>query len=407
MVVDVPVTCMVTIHGIGFQQPPFGGMPGYADDLHARLSQHLGAMLSDDPERSRSQRGENGPIYVQSCWPPATDHIEQGLARLGEWRGDDKRRIDTSRAPLGDGQGRIAHVALVYSRLEGQGPETGSALITGSMVAFSLAHYTHISGLLHMLFYDTQSILEHTMPSGAMPAPGLHIRSDPGFMPNTHSAGNRRPGGPLSILTELENDVAAYICRDELRERIRSFVLDALLRLACRDDVSGIFINAHSNGTIVAFDVLRRLPPFALAKIQAFVTAGSPLRKYVDLFRWGRHIENTINIKAWQNFWDPADPVADPLAPPANWRRGDPWQANSALSAQTLFQFINSTTGATANIAVIDNEVDNVKYSHDGGMPAHNYWDNDLQFVRPLAETLRQAATVSAPRTKKANDQVR
>jgi hypothetical protein len=405
-VVDVPVICIVTIHGIGFQQPPFGGMPGYADDLHSRLSQHLGATLCDDPERPRSRRGENGPIYVQSCWPPATDHIEQGLARLGEWQGDDKRRVDTNSAPLSDGQGDIAHVALVYSRLEGQGPESGFALITGSMVAFSLAHYTHISSLLHMLFYDTRILLERTISGGAAPIPGLHIRSDPGFTPEVHPGGNCGSGAPLSILTELENDVAAYICRDELRERIRSFVLDALLRLACRDDVRGIVINAHSNGTVVAFDVLRRLPPFALAKIQAFVTAGSPLRKYVDLFRWGRHIENTINIKTWLNFWDPVDPVADPLAPPANWRRGDTWQTDNTQPLQTLFQFINSTTGTTTNIAVIDKEVDNVKYSHDGALPAHNYWDNDLQFVRPLSETLRQVA-VPVPLSKKVNDQVR
>jgi hypothetical protein len=35
------ITCIVTIHGIGFQQPPGEGVAGYADDLHAHLCREL------------------------------------------------------------------------------------------------------------------------------------------------------------------------------------------------------------------------------------------------------------------------------------------------------------------------------------------------------------------------------
>ena len=47
------ITCLVTLHGIGFEQPPTPGVPnsGYADPLHQHLKQFLNTFLSDDPNR--------------------------------------------------------------------------------------------------------------------------------------------------------------------------------------------------------------------------------------------------------------------------------------------------------------------------------------------------------------------
>ena len=51
---DSRITCFVTIHGVGFQQPPLDGILGYADGLHANLcsvlNQDGNALLSDDPD---------------------------------------------------------------------------------------------------------------------------------------------------------------------------------------------------------------------------------------------------------------------------------------------------------------------------------------------------------------------
>ena len=61
---DQKLVCVVTIHGIGFQQPPNdgAGTPGYADDLHNALKACLPqGYLGDDPYRT-----VRGPIYVQS-----------------------------------------------------------------------------------------------------------------------------------------------------------------------------------------------------------------------------------------------------------------------------------------------------------------------------------------------------
>src|SRR5215204_5952442 len=66
------LTCLVTIHVIGFQQRPLpDGTPGYADTLHERLSHYLDAsLLGDDPHRKRDRRGQNGPVYVASDGRP-------------------------------------------------------------------------------------------------------------------------------------------------------------------------------------------------------------------------------------------------------------------------------------------------------------------------------------------------
>ncbi|WP_220194981.1 hypothetical protein [Ktedonospora formicarum] len=171
---------------------------------------------------------------------------------------------------------------------------------------------------------------------------------------------------------------------NEQRERIRSFVLDALLRLASRTDVGRIIINAHSNGTVIAYDVLRQLPLYARQKVAAFVTAGSPLRKYVTLFRWGRDIESDFALTTWLNFWDEHDPIADPLEPPLSWRR----ETTIPPKGPQLFQRVDPYTGEQFDVEVEDIQVDNLRYSQRGGLQAHNYWDNERQFVLPLVKLL-------------------
>src|SRR5579875_1148621 len=156
-----PLICLVTIHGIGFQQPPEPalGLSGYADGLHQHLSKYLPApFLGDDPGRTRLQYGENGPIYVQSHWPPHSDNVEQGLARLGRWSAPDMRTVDTTVAPLAADDARIAHVALVYSPPEHEKAQIGAALLAGSMSLAHASHYAHIKELMHMVLHDSAAV---------------------------------------------------------------------------------------------------------------------------------------------------------------------------------------------------------------------------------------------------------
>jgi hypothetical protein len=406
--------CLVTIHGIGFEQSPildadnkYTIIPGYADALHEHLSHCLGEILSDDPQRARHQAGEAGPIYVSSVWPPNTRKREEGLKRLGTWDASGFRgQLDTSNAPLTDGKGSVSHIALVYSELEGQAPQLGAALVAGSMSALNLSHYASVLETIRLTFADTQPFWDHLLhlwdnqaldqPQASAPAkaaPSLKVRRD--LHPHAAPSENGHTlHGLIAVLRQLENDVAAYVCHNEQRERVRGFVLDALLRLASRDDVEGIVINSHSNGTVVALDVLRDLPPFAAKKVLGFVTAGSPLRKYSDFFNWGQHMSTIPRIEKWLNFLDPKDPVADPLAPDASWKRGKP-QTKKILTG--LYKALDPNTGEVFPMKIDDREVDNLTHSIGGGLQAHNYWDNEPQFVKPLGDLLCEFARRMAP----------
>jgi len=385
--VQTRVTCLVTIHGIGFQQPPVDDLPGYADGLHQNLSKYLDAsLLSDDPNRRRGQRGDNGPIYVQSSWPPGSNNTEAGLARLGTWSAPPSRAIDLSDAPLVAGSERISHIALVYSHLEEQTSKLGASLEAAAVATLSLGHYSTISGLIEMLALDAAALLQHRPNAAEFPV-GLRVRTDSGFKVPAGARTAPGPSGPLAMLRQLENDVAVYVCRNDLRERVRGFVRDALCRLAYRDDVEAIVVNAHSNGTLIAYDVLHELPPLAVRKVRALITAGSPLRKYTDLFWWGDQIGCIDQIGQWVNFWDKRDPVADPLTPGSDWHPG--LSVPDAVQSG-LYQTVDTTTGAMSPAALTDVPVNNVVNSRGGGLRAHNYWDNDLDFVQPVAKLLKQ-----------------
>ena len=390
-----PVTCLVTLHGIGFEQPPEPELkiPGYADQLHEHLSKYLSTMLSDDPNRAgeRKQPGQRGAIYVQSRWLTATGTAsrEEGLKRLGSWS-KDMRHIETKKAPLVANDEPISHVALIYSNLEPTDPEVGAALVTSAMSLVSLSNYAHITGLVHMVMTDILAMVGHhtatdQQTTNLRPRVDLSSRH-PRHLKQQGQVASPPSSGLLTALRTLEDDVACYVCHNEERERVRSFVAEALLRLAFRHDVNNIVLNTHSNGTVIALDAIRQLPPFAAAKIKTFITAGSPLRKYVDLLHWGQQIESLNPIKSWYNFWDERDPVADPLEPPITWHRGD--ELVSPYDPK-LFRLIDPNNGTPSNIEVADIKVDNVQNSSGGGLQAHNYWDNEKEFVKQLADIVR------------------
>ena len=54
--------------------------------------------------------------------------------------------------------------------------------------------------------------------------------------------------------------MATYVCRNDLRERVRGFVQQAIQRLLDSGSVDLLVVNAHSQGTVLCWDVLCRLP---------------------------------------------------------------------------------------------------------------------------------------------------
>lgn len=386
--------CVVTIHGIGFQQAPQPGVPGYADQLHDNLRATLPTgVLGDDPRRP-----EGGPVYVASCWPRESGATEPGLARVGRWAGT-PAQVVVDGAPLVADGAVLSHVALVYSQLEEVGADPLALTELNVMAATGAGSYGTVRGLLQLVFGDIGALLAHHAVGGD--EPGVAVRpspeqSDSAVHPSIlarlrehlhPSAGNDvQAAGLAGVIRTLSDDVAAYACRNDLRERVRRFVRDVLTRLACREDVAGIVINAHSNGVVMGWDFLASLPVVCRDKVLAFVTSGSPLRKYVDLLAWGNEMGIPGALAGeWVNLWDPHDPVADPLGPPKQWRRGQ--RIPGGPSGLCVVR--DPLSGAMAPLPVRDIQVDNVTNSRGGGLRAHNYWDN-REYLEPVAEILHQ-----------------
>ena len=403
---------LVTIHGIGFQQKPSdkpGAFDGYADLLHQHLEEQsalAGGVLGDDPKR----QGVRGPVYVQSVWPPETTNAEEGLKRLGSWADG---RIASPAPPLAGDGARIAHVALVYSNLE----EThGDAVALADVIALglpSLTHYATIGGIVRAAFDDLWGLHGRE----AQPVQGLTPRDEAakhrGFISRLLHRGADSTKTP-STLHVVEDDVAAYVVRNEHRERVRAFIREALTRILFRDDVEGVIVNGHSNGTVMAFDLVANLPPQLAPRVRALITSGSPLRKYVDFMDWGTDARNFYwaptgapatgvpaaaavawpdGLHWWNNFVDNDDPVADPLQPPVEWKLGQPMPAGGGPG---LFVVYPPEGGDAVHVPLTDIVVDNVHAPGVGGdLPAHNYWDNKGQFCSKAAEIL--SFTVADP----------
>jgi hypothetical protein len=393
---------VITIHGIGTQEAPSAltASDGYADALHEGLRQYLGAALGDDPNRLAA--GGHGPVYAQSEYPPQTHATEAGLSRLGRWNADGG--VDIKGADLAPEGKRVAHVALIYSGLEGQASDPSALRVLDVLAIPELTSYATLDGLAKMAFRDLEALRQHPGDPSPLP-PGLPPPANPpqhrGLMErllHLHKdadaltpKGENQPGG-LGVLRTIEDDVAAYVTSNEHRERVRMFLRDAASRLIGRTDVEGVIVNGHSTGTVMGFDLIAALSPPSARGVRALITTGSPLRKYSDLLNWGQDAGNMRDMSgSWTNFWDPRDPVADPLGPLSDWKRGEPIPEGGGPG---MFVVHDPDTGAESSMAVTDVQVDNVNHSSGGGLRAHNYWDND-QFCSAAAKLI--AAIRGAP----------
>jgi hypothetical protein len=384
-----PKVCMLTVHGIGFQQPPQAGIPGYADGLHHNLAGVLGDKLGNDPNR---QPETNGPVYVMSA-RPGTHDTEWGLSRLGGWRDG---AIDVTGMPLAQPDSPIAHVALIYTSLEDVGPRFGSGTGAVSEAGLLLGQYASVAGAMRLACGDTWAAL-HTKGGPAGGPTSLRPRTDL-VAPHKFSlfkflhpdlVANQPGGSLLGTVMTLEDDVVAYVCRNDLRESVRVFIREAVRRLAARPDVRAVVVNAHSQGTVASYDALQQSPPEVMSRVDALVTAGSPLRKYADLFSWGSDAGGCASVARWLNFWDPKDPVADPLDQPASWHFGNEIVERAAHDLGLFWA--TGDEGSQQPVPITDHRVDNLANSSGGGLQAHNYWGNQTQFIPELAATLEQA----------------
>lgn len=239
--------------------------------LHQHLRERLpAAVLGDDPKQP------GYPVYIVG-----SSGSHAGLDRL--------------QGPLSQDGAPVAHIALVYSELEETGFDLRSALAALGQTLRHLFRYVGLLGLVAMGIRDLVAMLKRRVPAKDATWLSLRVRREKlrvgatgRVVPLRWRAGRDPASGLLVVLKQLADDVCGYVRRARMRGQIQEFVTGAILRLANRPDVAAIVINSHSQGTVVAFEVLHALPPAAAQKIRWFITAGSPLRKYVDFFSWTR-----------------------------------------------------------------------------------------------------------------------
>ena len=108
-----------------------------------------------------------------------------------------------------------------------------------------------------------------------------------------------------AFLEALIKDTAAYFFRPGMRQKIQKRLLDVL-------PAGGepLTIVAHSQGTIIALEVLAALAARTPVDVGHLITIGSPLgiREVQDFLSC--RLEVPQGVAAWHNFADPLDPVA-------------------------------------------------------------------------------------------------
>ena len=114
----------------------------------------------------------------------------------------------------------------------------------------------------------------------------------------------RKPLARL-FLEHFIQDVAAYFFQPGLREKVQQRLRDILP--ATSDPVTVV---AHSQGTVVALEVLAALAESSSVRVGSLVTIGSPLgiQEVQDFLSCPVKVPG--EVKAWYNFADPFDVVA-------------------------------------------------------------------------------------------------
>lgn len=130
--------------------------------------------------------------------------------------------------------------------------------------------------------------------------PGKKVLPLPGFL--------RRPIAE-AVLKRFIGDSAAYFFDKSKRAKIRERLMAALPR----DPNQPVTVVAHSQGSVVAIEVLAELG--RKIKVVKLVTIGSPLglqevQDLLDVPPKKKPFHVPMGIEQWQNFADPLDPVA-------------------------------------------------------------------------------------------------
>lgn len=115
---------------------------------------------------------------------------------------------------------------------------------------------------------------------------------------------DRHPGVSALSLATFTRDVYCYLSNSRART-----IIDTGLDVVIPHGEPTVVV-AHSLGTVVAFNVIRRRAPSTPGSRPALITLGSPLAVNAIQSALDRPLEYPAGISGWMNAMDPADIVA-------------------------------------------------------------------------------------------------
>lgn len=134
---------------------------------------------------------------------------------------------------------------------------------------------------------------------------------------------------------DCANDVANYVTNNGVRLAIQRCLSDKLFELQEKYPEASLILGSHSQGTIIAYDVLR-LDGFALPRLHTWVTMGCPLGWYLTCLNWGRDILGIQPGTKWVNLYDREDKVGTTLAGLLSWNSPAPQDIDVDNTAKGL-----------------------------------------------------------------------
>jgi hypothetical protein len=124
-------------------------------------------------------------------------------------------------------------------------------------------------------------------------------------------------GGTIDALI---NDIGNYIARNKVRANVQNVLHDQLSKAHSETPSIPIVCVAHSQGTVIAYDVLRQAGRL-YRQLRTLVTLGSPLSEYYfKRFDWGSEPLGFALTTRWLNLYDPGDIVGRALVDAVQWR---------------------------------------------------------------------------------------
>lgn len=158
------------------------------------------------------------------------------------------------------------------------------------------------------------------------------------FRIGRHNAGKGIPGSQFVADFALGTPWLVQARNYATKAEIRAYVLERVLKLL--PNTGRIVIVGHSLGSVIAADLIRRLP--SGLEVTGLVTIGSPLSSTSFNVDGLREVlaEPPTNLSWWVNFWNPVDPVAA--------RRG----ASSAVPWLLDFKIHTKAVGLASHYAV-------------------------------------------------------